>query len=319
MVNSPFKSEETKELEHAKVSKEDYMFHSLYIVYPFLALCVVSLICQNPAYLAFYFSILMLSILLTKKFRKCVYLLIAVSFFGLIILGANLVFAKSGASILYEKHIVGAFSIRVSMESLIFGLTMFEKLLVVSMLFWFLGEVVRVDLVSEKLARVAPKTLLIFSISFLMLPRLKRRIIGAKRALNERLGKPLKSKKYGRFEKWKFLTNAHLNLLILKFCVVTALEDAWSVSAALFARGYRIEKRSSFKSNEKKAYEIVEKLISYSLCLTLLVSLLRAQGAVNFYPKFILEYNISDLLLNVVVWSGFVWILRKVRGDLSHV
>lgn len=242
----------------------------------FLYFCSVIILCMstlNPAFVILSFSgASALAIATSGLARYAKTCLLFVPVF-LIISGANALFNHLGESVLYQ---IGA--LRISYESLIYGVT--SALMLLSVILWFVSyqNIMTTDKFLCLFGRIAPATSLVMSMIFRFIPLLSSRghdiALSQKTLLGDMPKKRTESIAY----------TARLSSILMGWSLEQSIETADSMRS----RGYGIKKRTTYTPFSFGAFDVIACIVIAFFLLITIYNLVIDGNDFMFYPYFYL-------------------------------
>jgi energy-coupling factor transport system permease protein len=255
---------------------KSYKNHSVAIIMYTIVLSTLALLYNNPLYIGCIFCITGFMMIRQRKLapwgRFLLFSLTMVLFYTL----CNPLFSSSGSTILWRSGrlpIVGR--IRITLEALLYGLTMGGKLITIGSIFYLYNTWMDTDQALSFFSRFADRSALLFTMTVSLFPRLKREalevgdIMRARGACIQQVSLLARIKTV--YPMWKVL-------------LITALEGSLDMAEAMEARGYGVGQRTRYQTEIIAPSDTA--LIGCSLVLLVLgiMSLAYGSGNMTFYP-----------------------------------
>jgi len=192
-------------------------------------------------------------------------------FIGVIILVINPLFSHRGATILFYL-----FDQPITLESIMFGILMMLSITTILISFVSFNLIISEDKFIYLFSSFAPKTALLIMMAFRFVPLLKRRLIEITnvqktRGINITNGTLRQRAKAG--------------MSLLHILMTWSLEEALQTADSMKARGYGLDKRSSFYKYRFYKFDIFIFIWFCVLSIVLLVVGLSGMGKLEIYPQ----------------------------------
>lgn len=242
-----------------------------------VSIFVIAMLWNNPLWLA----LLLLSVVLTLvgaapgggwKTPLAVSLSLAVVY-----VLVNALFSRSGETILWTGPglpLIG--ELRVSLESLTYGLSAGLKIALTVCVFSLYGELMDPDDSLSFYSRYAPRSALLIILTVLLIPRMKRDLVRISGVLRLR-GVPCGAR--GLSARIRS-AGPLLNVLLL-----SSLEGSWDIAAALDCRAFGSGKRSCYSQQAWRPRDWIVALGAAGALLAVSLGLASGRGAYSFYPR----------------------------------
>ncbi len=267
-----------------------------------------------------YLMMLLLSVLIAMHFAGAWREWRSYFIFGLgmvlLIVVVNALVSSFGATVIWQSPawpIVGR--LIVTKEAIAYGLNMGLKILLTISIFCLYQAMVNADEALSFALRIIPKSAVLTTTAFLMIPRLKRNLTEIRQVMSARGAnfdnKKIRAKIKAHFPLW--------NILLL-----TCLEGSWDSAESLHARAFGAGKRTFYQRRPWRVRDFVV-MAGCVLCVTVFIlSLFKEQGFFSFYPKmdaifikdellFILGLFLGLSIVIVLHWSYYKWKFLRLR------
>jgi len=265
-------------------------------------LFVLAMIWSHPLWLALLLSLTAICFVsLPKSAAGKMALLSALPLavvFGLV----NALFSPSGATPLA----IGPLHLRL--EPLVFGVAMGLKVTLAVAILCLLGELADTDEMFSFFSRFAPKSSLLAALSILMIPRMARDLERTRTALSMR---------GARFDYGRLPARVRASRPLFHALLISSLEGAWDIAAALHCRGFDSGKRTSFGAKGMEARDVTLVAVSIVALALSLAGHYSGCGEYHFYPSLDLTLHTPDSLLTCsalfILSAGFLLTRRQAR------
>ena len=202
-----------------------------------------------------------------------------------ILMVVNTLVNQSGATVL----ITGPWSVRVTLENVIYSLVMGMRLLVIYSVFVLFNRAMDQDRMISFFARFFPRSAIMVAMATRTIPVLARRL---QRTYQIQRLRGVKMNTGGR---WDRLKN---HLPLMKVIVLSSLEDSFNMGESIQARAYGSGPRTSYRreSPQGKDY-IVFAAMSMALCLIVYI-FIQGWGVMQFFPYLTIEGIVANQLVS---------------------
>lgn len=215
----------------------------------------------------------------------------------------NPIVSNVGNTVLIRiNHVFIIGQIKITLESILYGINMGIKFLSISLLFFCYGILVDQDDAFTFFSKYFSKLTLTVSMTVNIIHRLRLEIIRVKDVMILR---------GVSFDEKNLIKRMKAYYSLIKVIFITALEGSFNRAEALEARKYGKYKRTSYKENKirKKDYRFL--FITILLLLFGSLGIIFDLGKFNFYPRLstIKEYDIYFIIgLNCLLFLYFMLI-----------
>jgi len=200
----------------------------------------------------------------------------------LIISLSNPLFSQNGDTILFY-----IFNIKVTLESLFYGIMISSML--VAVIYWFksYNQIMTSDKFIFLFGRIVPSLALVITMGLKFIPNLKRQIIKISQA----------QKGIGLYSNKGLINKVKSGLRIISILITSALENSLDTSDSMKARGYGLKNRTSFSVFKFRKTDGVILAIIILLVLTITAA----------YGLNLLEFNYYPNLTNInTTFKGYI-------------
>ncbi|WP_430884269.1 energy-coupling factor transporter transmembrane component T [Fusibacter sp. JL216-2] len=256
------------------------MHPALSIVF-FMVLSTVTLMLTHPAYIVIW-SVFLLSILLTlPSGGNRGYLMFYLGFTALMIILINPIVSQSGRSVIFmirSVPLVGR--VKITLESLLYGVFMALKLSGISMAFMIFSRTTDSDNMFVFMSKHMPKSTILFSMTVNVFFRIRQDIERVHDVLTMR-GLSFSGEKGLP----GLLGKVRTSIPLLKIVILSAMEGSLDRAEALQSRGFGSKKRTAYRpvqhsESDRKMYMLTCAVVAVGVFMF-------AQGATEYmyYPR----------------------------------
>jgi energy-coupling factor transport system permease protein len=209
----------------------------------------------------------------------------------------NAFLSHSGETVLWEGPSLPVLGrLGVTAEALLFGATAGLKIILSVAVFFLCGELLCRDDALALLSRIAPRSTLTAALAALLIPRMRRDLSRIREVMMLRGALPEPHGMTGRIRGARPM----LHVLLL-----SSLEGAWDIAAALSCRAFGSGSRSVYAHHEWRARDRIVAMASGGALAISLAGLLCGSGSCAFYPRF----NFSSCLVGIPLLAAVVILL----------
>lgn len=251
---------------------------------------------ENPIVQAvFFFSVCILIIISDKKAIKNALILSA--FIGIPIILINPIVNSRGATVLLRlSEIVILGDIKITLEALVFSLSMALKLVNTVLMFVFFNICAQPDRIFNLIAVAAPRSAITASLTAKMVPDM---IESSKRISEIQMTRGVE------FNSKNLLKRISNGWPFIKILLLSSLEDSWQTAEALESKGYGLSKRKVY-NREKIGYKDFMIILGGFIGVSFLL-INDSKNFINFkfFPTFNLanNYEVKEYLMLAVIFA----------------
>lgn len=266
-------------------------YHPIVLFSYFTAVIGLSIFYMHPIYLAIsLISSLILNIIWNRSTLKSSLLFYIPVF--LVIAISNPLFSHNGINVLFYVNYNP-----ITLEAIIYGFSMASMILAVMLWFACYNSVMTSDKFLYLFGKVSPAIALIISLSLRLVPAFKKQIFVISHAqktvgMDYTIGNPYQRIKSG--------------IQIISILITWALENAIETADSMKARGYGLEKRSTFSLFIFTKRDAIVLALIISLAAVSIVGSSFGYSTYYYYPTF---SEISVSLVSLLLYSSYALLL----------
>lgn len=266
----------------------------------YVGLFLFTMLFMHPGYLAVSFiTVILLNVIHDRgiRLRKSLFFFL---FIGLIVLIVNPLISQRGATILFYL-----FDRPITLESIVYGMTMMLSLITLLIGFISFNYVVTEDKFLYLFSSIAPKAALLTVLTIRFVPLLKRR-------LSEIIA--IQWTRGVRIDQGSIKIRSINGMKMVNILLTWSLEEALQTADSMKSRGYGVGRRSSFFTYMMDRRDKVVLSIFIGLIFICLVGYLKGYGSLTIYPELARLTLSGHELFYVVVFSIFNFVPFFVEG-----
>ncbi len=254
-----------------------YRLHSLTLILYTTTIMILSVIFNHPLYLLGLLLSVAITIISSDNYVEWKGYLKISSYMLLIILIVNVLFVKAGTTIIYKGPVIPVIGrIKITMEALIFGLSMGIRLMIISSIFCLYTYVVNPDKALKLFSKFGKKTIIVLTLSTRLFPLMLedyKRITEVQKCRGAKL------------DSGKWLERIKNTLPIFSVLLLSSLERSFQLAESMYSRGYGSGERSIYRSEKMRPRD---NIINTTVILTIILSILtyiKGWSQYEYYPK----------------------------------
>lgn len=249
-------------------------------------LFLLALLLNHPVFQVVLYLLLLLNINLLAGFRSYKKMVLLSAPMLLMIVIINPLFCKLGGTLLWSGPtlpVVG--QVYFTLESLLYGLNMTLRLLVVITIFFLYNLMLDPDRAFSFLARFAPRSVLLITLTTRLIPYLLVQLKNIKE---------LQQTRGVRFDDHRMINKIKSYYPLLKILLLNSLDNAFNIAEAIQSRGYGSGERSYYTREMFRLRDTMVLIASGGAFLLGVVMMAKGMNNYNFYP------NLENVLNNPV-------------------
>ena len=273
-----------------------YNFHYLTMLIYISMMLFLSLLFSHPLILlALFVSVVMVVISADIIKEWWEYLKFSIGFILLIVL-INCIFVRLGTTVLFTgPYLPGLGKIRITLESLCYGMGMSIRLLLIISVFCLLNHVVNPDKVAKLLSRWGSKTTLALCLALRLFPIMREDFA--------RITEVQQSRGVD-FQKAKGVKKIKKYISVMGIMLLSSLERAFQQAESMQARGYGLKGRTTYIPDFWKPRDYILIGISTLGVCFIVYLLFLGYGNYNYYPH-LQSITIKDIYLTMLLFLIF--------------
>jgi energy-coupling factor transport system permease protein len=286
--------------------KSDGKFGEIHIVTPivlFLSIMIMVFSNDNPAILISVYTLLISLFIYTKNTKKLRIGILYFIPFVIVITIINIFFVSQGKTILFY-----IMSRKITLESIIYSITMAFKLLSVTYIFMAFDFIIDSDRAVSYFSTKMPKSTLMLMIGFKLVPDLKNRFNSLKdvytvRGVNfDNKSSKEKSKSY---------------IPVFSILLDNSLESSFEISEAAYVRGFLSSNRSIYERQKFNKFDFLIIFSSIVLLITYCIGMYLNLISFNVYDGIYLTniFNYATASVFTIVVFITTSIILYSEGD----
>lgn len=268
------------------------------------AAVLAAILFTNPVYLLGLLAVTALAAVRAGAGRRLVRSLAFMLPVMAVIVIFNCIFCGEGETVLLRLPWAGGRA--VTLESLLFGLTMSAKLILIVSVFCLYDAMQDMDAAFSFFSKVAFRSLFIVIVTTLMIPRMRRDLDRIGAAMRKR-GAPLSS--------GPLLSRIRASYPLVKVLLLSSLEGSLAAAESMHCRAFGAGPRSVYR---RPGLKRVDRLVIGASLFSLAgvaAALAVSRGSLDFYPAVGGVFDARDALLMAWILSGLIGVSLSFQAE----
>lgn len=275
--------------------KNDDFFQTLHpitILFYLFVIAAGSIMVSNPILLTGFMITVILSLLVAKSINNWLRSLKIYLLMITMLIVINLIINNMGATVLWTGPIIPILGrISISLETMVFGLIMGLRLLIVFSVFILYNRAMDPDKALSIFAKVFPKSALLIALTTKTIPYMSQQL--------QRVAE-IQQCRGVQYHTGSYMDRIKNRLPLIKVLLLSSLEDSFNIGESIQARAYGSGPRSSYYTLTYNIRDIIVLLCSAAAFIILLWSMFKGWSTMEFYPKIGPMVTSSEQLIIII-------------------